>query len=675
MLLNMQPKIMEPVTDDEIAYAEKLLIPESDSFNEERRNFLRNFWNLNVQACPGAGKTTVLLAKLLILANRMPFEDKRGICVLTHTNVAIDEIKERLANQTGILFQYPNFFGTFQSFVDKFLAIPACIHYYDCRPDRIDDESYYAAIDYEYRQIPWKNPFNGMLYGRRKKDLDQGKISKPEFDEYKRNTFRQVRIDFVNEQIVLELGSDSNFCGFQTDTGKLVLDAKESVIKNGVLHYDDAYSLALRYLSDYPKILSNSFQKRFSYVFIDEMQDTDIHQNQLIDTLFDSPDVIVQKIGDKNQAIYGRVKADNLWNPDILPINDSKRFHNSIGERVKYICIEESNQLTGNNSKEFAIHPTIIVFDDPKQVLAKYGELIVQHGFPQKEVRKGKNNVYKAIGWVKNHEGGKLSISSYWDEYVIEVRSKKEEFENLNEYLVYDEVLTKKGFKFFKDRIISILIKGLSITGNKVEKNGIKRNYSKTTLISVLKNSYPTTYEQLNVKISDWLLKSINGEDVSGNIGEYVKEIVSSNFSISNEVGLDLFLESLNFSSVNSQEIETQKPLNIFRYKYSDQDFIEINVGTIHSAKGETHTSTLYLETYYQKKHESERLIEFMKGNYNSKLAQKSQHTESLKMAYVGMTRPSHFLCVAMHQSRIDGHEEELSNSGWQVNKELIDEV
>lgn len=660
---------MEPLTDDEIAYAERLLLPEGESFNNERLDVLKNLSSLNVQACPGSGKTTVLLAKLLIIANRMPFEDKRGICVLTHTNVAIDEIRERLAARTGVLFQYPNFFGTFQSFVDKFLAIPACIHYYDCRPDRIDDESYYKAIDYEYNLIPWKNSFNGMLYGRRKKDLDQGKISRQEFDEYKRNTFRQLRLDFVNSQIISELGINSNFCGFTTNTGKLVLKTKETVIKKGILHFDDAYSLALRYLNDFPYILSSCFQKRFSYVFIDEMQDTDIHQNEIIDTLFDSTDVVVQKVGDKNQAIYGKVKADSLWNPDSLPINDSKRFHNSIAEKVKSICIEDNNELTGNNSTEFAIPPTIIVFDDPKQALTKYGELIVQHGFHQIEVRKRKQNVYKAIGWRKTHEGGQLSISSYWDEYEIEVKSQKEEFENLNEYLVYDEALTKKGCKFFKDRIISLLLKALSITGNKVEKNGVQRNYSKTTIISFLRNLHPSTYEQFNIKISDWLLKSIKGQDVSDNIGEYIKEIVCSNFTMTNEEELDKFLKSENNSSVNRQDIETQKPLNIFKYQYSEFDSININVGTIHSAKGETHMATLYLETIYHDLHESDRLIEFMKGNYNTELAGKTRHKESLKMAYVGMTRPSHFLCVAIHKSRISGHEDGLKQSGWKIEK------
>ncbi len=666
---------MNPLTDEEIEYAEKLLLPEGDSFNDERRDVLRNLSSLNVQACPGSGKTTVLLAKLLILANRIPFEDKRGICVLTHTNVAIDEIKERLANKTGVLFRYPNFFGTFQSFVDKFLAIPACIHYFKCRPDRVDGELYDKKSDWIYSQISWDNPLKlkNWLYGSANRN--QNGLTTKEKNNNARTLFRSIKVDYVNKKLLPEINSNRTLLTLSSknenarEKCKEIIALKNEIIIEGVLGYDEAYLLSLKYLADYKGILKTAFQKRFSYVFVDEMQDTDIHQNEIIDTLFDSIDVVVQKIGDKNQAIYGKVKAESLWNPDSLPINDSKRFHNSIAEKVKSICIEENNQLTGNNSNDLVIAPIIIVFDDPKQVLAKYGELIVQYGLHEMEVRKGKKNVFKAIGWRKDHDGGQLSISSYWDEYVIEVKSKKAEFENLNEYLVFDETLSKQGFRFFKDRVFSIFLKSLSITENKVEKNEVKKNYSKTTLISHMKNLDDNIYDNFQIKISEWLLSCIQGQSVEKRIGDYIKKLILSIFTMSNESKLDQFLNSENNSSGSQPGIEKHEPANNFRYEYSQGKFIDIKVGTIHSAKGETHTATLYLETYYRKKHEGDRLIDFLKGSYNTKLADKTEHIESLKMAYVGMTRPSHFLCVAMHQSRIAEHEDELEKSGWKIEK------
>ena len=81
------------ITDDDIKMAEELILPKGERFNDERRTFIKSTESRDVLACPGSGKTTALLAKLYILAQKMPFPDGRGICVLTHTNVAIDEIQ------------------------------------------------------------------------------------------------------------------------------------------------------------------------------------------------------------------------------------------------------------------------------------------------------------------------------------------------------------------------------------------------------------------------------------------------------------------------------------------------------------------------------------------------------------------------------------------------------
>lgn len=667
---------MNPITNEEIEYTEKLLLPDGESFNEERRKILRDWSSLNVQACPGSGKTTILLAKLLILAKRMPIDDNRGICVLTHTNVAIDKIKDGLAKNTGVLFQYPNFFGTFQSFVDKFLAIPACIHYLKSRPDRVDGELYNRKSQNLYYHLNWnKNPqaIRNWLFGVANRNTENNIL----FDEKDRKTmelFKKLKIDYVREKIYPELNGDRAILDYNSkdpkskDRYETIADLKHSIItEDNVIGYDEAYMIALKYLKDYKDILKTAFKERFSFVFVDEMQDTDIHQNKIIDTLFDSSDVVVQKIGDKNQAIYGKVKADNLWNPNSLPMNDSKRFHNFIADKVKFICIEENNQLIGNNSTDFIIQPTIIAFNEPKQVLPKFGELIVRNGLHKQEVRRGKPNIYKAIGWRKEHEKGGLSISSYWDKYAIEIKSQKEEFENLNEYLVFNETLAKKGFKFFKDRIFTILIKALIITDNKTDKKGLKKSYSKTLLISKLKEF--EIFDDLQIKICDWILKSIKGQDISCSLADYVKKLISSYFTLSNESLLDGFLKSQYSCSVKQNDIIEQKPINVFEYHYSANEFIEIKVGTIHSAKGETHTATLYLETIYYEQYESDRLIDFIKGIYNKDLAKKLRHIESLKMAYVGITRPSHFLCLAIHNSRIIKHEAELEKSGWKIER------
>ena len=74
---------------------------------------------------------------------------------------------------------------------------------------------------------------------------------------------------------------------------------------------------------------------------------------------------------------------------------------------------------------------------------------------------------------------------------------------------------------------------------------------------------------------------------------------------------------------------------------------IVIHIGTVHSAKGETHFATLYLETKYQKDCDASRLIEFFKGNRPAAQIAKSHHKQNLKIAHVAFSRPTHLLAFA----------------------------
>lgn len=148
----------EFATDDEIRHAETVLFGRQNVFDKDRIKVIKKNVSCDVQACPGSGKTTTLLAKLVILANRLPLTSGRGICVLTHTNVAIDEIKLKLGGKASQLFSYPNFFGTIQSFVDTYLSNAALYHYYGSIIKAVDNDKAYAALAKRYNSLPFGNP-------------------------------------------------------------------------------------------------------------------------------------------------------------------------------------------------------------------------------------------------------------------------------------------------------------------------------------------------------------------------------------------------------------------------------------------------------------------------------------------------------------------------------------
>lgn len=111
------------ITDADIDWVRDLMGLEI--LDPPRRTFLAARNTLDVSACPGSGKTTLIVAKLAILARKWPHRTK-GICVLSHTNVAREEIQRRLGSTVigQRLLDYPHFIDTIHGFVNRFLALP-----------------------------------------------------------------------------------------------------------------------------------------------------------------------------------------------------------------------------------------------------------------------------------------------------------------------------------------------------------------------------------------------------------------------------------------------------------------------------------------------------------------------------------------------------------------------
>ena len=59
-------QLVAPITDADVDWVIKLMGLET--LDEPRRDFLKSMDTIDVAACPGSGKTTLVVAKLAILA-------------------------------------------------------------------------------------------------------------------------------------------------------------------------------------------------------------------------------------------------------------------------------------------------------------------------------------------------------------------------------------------------------------------------------------------------------------------------------------------------------------------------------------------------------------------------------------------------------------------------------
>jgi len=296
------------IKDDDIIDSEKILLPKDINFNNQRKEFIKNLETIDLQAVPGSGKTTVLLAKLLILEKQLPFKNGSGILVISHTNAAIDEVKKRIENYCPRLFAYPNFIGTIQSFVDKFLAIPFYTNLYKRKLFRIDDEIYNEKMN----NLPAI-----FLKGFKKEENNNAKY----FLNVNRRLLNNLRITPINGREILTDGffgkeiiikkpnrnvKSQNYIDWSLQEKERakgwLFCLKNKFFKDGILCFDDAYLFAMRYLKKYP-IIKHLLQSRFRYVFVDEMQDMDKHQCEILENIFydkGNSKSIYQRIGDKN---------------------------------------------------------------------------------------------------------------------------------------------------------------------------------------------------------------------------------------------------------------------------------------------------------------------------------------------------------------------------------------
>ncbi len=643
---------MIKITDKDINYSEKVLLQKNESFDDERKDFIKDLSTLDLQAVPGSGKTTALLAKLIILEKNMPFNDESGILVISHTNAAVDEIKSRIGKFAPKLFQYPNFVGTIQSFVNHFLAIPYYQNKYGKKPYSIDDEIYNEKVLKIIKQKKYKKLAS---YLDRRGGCEQIK-------DYRWNKEHQL-IPEINKSPEKFPLKNSNCTSY-----KSILEIRDLMEKEGILCYDDAYILAECFIEEFPFIIK-LLQIRFKYVFVDEMQDMDLHQYTILEKIFYRDPYITnyQRIGDINQSIFNSTSSTNeqIWKPrkNLKNICGSHRLNYytaKLTENIGYnFCRIESKQESANNQ----IKPKMIIYDNDNilKVLECYANII--KGLEEsKKIEKNINNSYIAIGCRKEHyTDDKIAIKDYFQEYSsINVQYNKEELV-LKDYF-YTLSINNLTYNNIRKQILNAIIFILRLENVKTERNSY---YTNKQFLSYIKKIDFKQYEILNLNLFNWCNLILLGKN---NIAfeDFKQNIINILIIFSQKIN-----SSKSFIFGESKIIKFNNNVNIYT-----KNNINIKIGTIHSVKGQTHTSTLYLETYNNNgngNYESERLRYQLTGEHILESIKKRKINngkilrQTSRVAYVGFSRATHLFCIAIHKDRFSDFKDDIDNNFWDI--------
>jgi DNA helicase II / ATP-dependent DNA helicase PcrA len=673
------------VTDGDIEWVKQVL--SLNSVDEPRRCFLLSRSTLDVSACPGSGKTTLTVAKLAVLARKWPFRT-RGICVMSHTNVAREEIQNRLGDTVAgqSLLRYPHFIGTIHGFVNQFLALP-WLHSKGCPVVVIDD-----AATTAHRQRTLEDDYYSLKTALEKRHLrfDQLRICK-----------RDRTFDFQ--------GTAFPFAS-HTRSYALAARAIEVTAQAGYYCHSEMLVWASALLEDHPEI-SSWLSYRFPLIVMDEMQDTSSNQAALLERVFPrhSENIVVQRVGDPNQAIFDLDNENSSPNdiaggesdhrsletlgtsasfPDPerrLDISNSYRFGQTIARLASPFAVEKVQPdglsglgLSATTLKDSMIHAIFIFPDDSTEgVLKSFGQHVLEI-LPESLVEKGS---ITAVGSV--HRANKAvnpgdksyprHVGHYWSNYNAEVTTKDPVPATLVGYVRLAQALitSKQDLAPAVDKVASGLIRYAHTIGdaNRI----IRALRPHRSILEALKDD-PQTANVYRELLHTFLLDRVGMTGVGwAEQRQRIEQIGKA--TCLGQPNLTLGHAFLAWPGESGQKPTPGTPAanpssNTFRVQSGDQS-VNIHLGSIHSIKGQTHIATLILDTY-NRTHFFHKLLPWLLGKQahgNGNTADEKR----LRQAFVGMTRPTHLLCLAIRRSSIgsegsyERHITVLQQQGWQI--------
>ena len=620
----------------------RFLTPDLDFTDAERQAVLLATGSCDVNAAPGSGKTTGLAAKLLLLARRWP-HDTRGICVLSHTNVAREEIQQRLgATAVGArLLAYPHFIGTIHGFVDRFLALPA-LRSLGLTVDVIDDEIFAKKAIARAMKKPslwgWAQNDEGV------KPMVGGLV------------YRGADLVLDSEGGTLPKTTAKSY--------PLLKEIKDQLTSEGIFRYADMFAFAEMLLMNAPNI-KVQLSRRFPLVFLDEMQDTSWEQETLLAQLFDES-VVVQRYGDLNQRILvGKGDFAQLSFPreGALPISTSKRFGPAIAAAVSCARVG-GNAVVGTAAD---VHPpTLMTYttDLVGDVLDRFGHLVLDR-FNDDQLRRGS---IKALCARKQSDAKQIPgrmLLDYWPAYLEQ----------------------SKGQGGRSERLWSLLSQSAEPGVGGVSMHSRAAD-AKRAVVLVLREANSPHIKGLRDGSQLFRRLVDTDQDVKG-IRQLCRELAITQNMGATEAGrteaIKLFFQCLHpllpagMSAAKFQALpvfrasemqpEREAHQRVCQVKRDDR-LVEIEIGTVASMKGETHLATLVLESlgHPSRRFDLAEALPVLAGLKVRDPKISEAVLSQFRSLYVGMSRPTSFLCLAVNQARVSTDcIAALQRKGWKV--------
>jgi DNA helicase-2/ATP-dependent DNA helicase PcrA len=326
-----------------------------DFAGANQQAFLSSVDSCDVQAAPGHGKTTLLVAKLALLS-RCWDSRAQGVCVISHTNAARVEVEKKLAHHpaASAFLGYPHFIGTVTAFLDRYIALPY-LRGLGWSVHRIDDEVFAAAAGSRWRSKQALVAYARMNHGANQRALEHEFVPKL--------ALAQAFVCDVGVALQrLAIRHRHRQPGPNSASGAALEELKAELINDGYYRFCDLTALAVQAIEKCPALLDR-VRQRFPLVLLDEAQDTNGEQLALLAKLFGTG-VAYQRLGDQNQTLYEDedLTPNDYWRAGegVIPLNESRRFGTDIASFASRLTVRAQQQITG--LRDVPSRRTLILF-------------------------------------------------------------------------------------------------------------------------------------------------------------------------------------------------------------------------------------------------------------------------------------------------------------------------
>ncbi|MEL7782077.1 ATP-dependent helicase [Citromicrobium bathyomarinum] len=244
------------------------------SLTDEQRDAVHFEDNLQLTACPGSGKTRVILAKLLLLADAV-VGTPQSIGCITYTNAAVDEIEQRLRLYGTNASAEKCEVATIHSFCLQFIVRP-------------------------YQWLLPEIPAKFQILTSDMNDFEQ--IVTSIEDEIGRRPLFQTFLDY--ESLRIDIYGNPAGSGIEKGsvTERTARRYWELVRGRGCLDFSMIIYYAWKILREHP-FVGRGIAAKFKWLLVDEFQDTTDLQLAIFRELHQHLNTNFFFVGDENQSI------------------------------------------------------------------------------------------------------------------------------------------------------------------------------------------------------------------------------------------------------------------------------------------------------------------------------------------------------------------------------------